>query len=304
LLAGPIDPRITVTKGLTASGSEVAELSIDGTSVMKVYASVDGMGPLDRLHNVAVLLTTFLRTSELTPDDFNVASNNARLCVMIKGQEITSVDYDAIATGIDKNTLATKWEENLKKALVKPEVLRKEKSKTFGSHIEVKQEFSTVGEVGVITVDGKDVIRLYVAVDDKSPYQRAVQLGEQIEKYLDSKARPKTIFAEKRYGNTYVFIDNERLVATDFDAQFIGMTPDDLAAKWVEQLQLMFGTRGSLQPAEQEPQPEEVQPGSQQEQKPEQPAITQKPVAQKQPASTVAPKAKPVVQQKQQQRPR
>lgn len=260
LLAGAIDPRITVAKGLTAAGKEVAEISIDGTGIIKVYATVDGLTPLERLTNVAVLLTNLLRTSELNPDDFSVASHNGRLCVMIKGQEIIPVDYDATATGIDKNTLATKWEENLKKALVKEEVLRKEKNKTMGSRIEVRQAFSTVGEVGVVAVDGKDIIRLYVAVDDKTPYQRATQLGEQIGKYLDGKVRPKTVFAEKRYGNTYVFIDNERFVATDFDAQFIGMTPDDLAAKWVEQLQWVFGARGVPQ------QPEAIQEETEQKQ--------------------------------------
>ncbi|MFC1546647.1 type IX secretion system membrane protein PorP/SprF, partial [bacterium] len=195
-----IDPRITITKGVTSFGGRSAELFIDKQNLLRLYASNDEGTSYNRAEAAAKQLTTVLRTAyNLKSKDFKLSEFGDKLYIQIRENRIACVTDDAELLKSSPKVLGNKWLKKLEKVLSAKQVIGRKREVKIGKNIVVKKVFSYTGEIGEIFINKKKVLSLYVKLDGKTPFARARAAAKILNKYIEKGAGPNSVETKRLY---------------------------------------------------------------------------------------------------------
>jgi hypothetical protein len=106
--------RIEVRKVYSFSG-QVAEIRIDGKTVVSLFVTLDGVTPYERAKEAGKKIAEYLN-SKLTESSIQAGTVDDLYYIYIDGKELLPVDYDAEYIGMNTEQMATEWQDNLKSA--------------------------------------------------------------------------------------------------------------------------------------------------------------------------------------------
>jgi hypothetical protein len=106
--------RVEVRKVYSFSG-QVAEIRIDGKTIVSLFVTLDGVSPYDRAKEAGKKIAEYLN-SRLTESSIEAVNVDDLYYIYIDGKELLPIDYDAEYIGMNTEEMATQWQENIRSA--------------------------------------------------------------------------------------------------------------------------------------------------------------------------------------------
>ena len=224
----------------THKGRICGKVLIEGREVIATTYSKSGVEAYERASIAAARISLALQDG-VAPEDFRAMEQDGEWVVVAGSRVIISLHRrEAKDLDITLQDLAERWASNIAMALHEAFGTRPgaEGTEPLPPVVAEAQRLDVAGaEVGVLVVNGAEVLRITAGAPGLTPFERAQIVADRLRQAVADGALPQDIRAADLYGMAVVQVSEMLLITVnEADAQKAGKSPEVLAREWAGKL--------------------------------------------------------------------
>ena len=231
-------PPSALAEEFTEAGQLRGRVRIGGTEVLVTQFAYRGVDAAGRARAAAARINVALEDGA-GGDDFRAMRRDGDWTVVAREHVIISpYPQEARTEGLAPGDLAERWAANI--ALAVHDWLGTRPGEGLPvSPLRAEARRLTVAgaEVGVLEVNGEELLRLTTVAGRLGPFRRAQTVAERLQYVAAAGARPRDIRAGEIAGSAAVLAGEALLITVDAEeARRAGRSPQQLARDWADRL--------------------------------------------------------------------
>lgn len=231
-------PPAALAEEFTVAGQRRGRVRIGGTEVLVTRFAYRGVDAASRARAAAARINAALEDGA-GGDDFRAMQRDGEWLVVAREHVIISPHpQEARTESLAPGDLAERWAANI--ALAMHDALGTRPGEGLPVpplRAEARRLTVAGAEVGVLEVNGEEVLRLTTVAGRLGPFRRAQTVAERLRYVAAAGARPRDIRAGEIAGSAAVLAGDALLITVDAEeARRAGHSPQELARDWAERL--------------------------------------------------------------------